>query len=138
MKRLQKISSLPILAALLASGGAIAGYASLASAQSTDTNVGTSSNSRSMGPRGNIDPHKGGHIGKNGTREELLTGDSAAKATAAAIAAVPGGTVERVETDAEGATYEAHMTKTDGSRATVKLDANFTVTGTEGGFGKQQ
>ena len=138
MKRLQKISSLPILAALLASGGAIAGYASLASAQSTDTNVGTSSNSRSMGPRGNTDPHKGGHIGKNGTREELLTGDSAAKATAAAIAAVPGGTVERVETDAEGATYEAHMTKTDGSRATVKLDANFTVTGTEGGFGKQQ
>jgi len=32
---------------------------------------------------------------------------AADKVTAAAEAAVPGGTIRRVETDAEGATYEA-------------------------------
>lgn len=75
----------------------------------------------------------GGHVGANGTKEELLTGDDAAKVTAAAQAAVPGGTVERVETDAEGAAFEAHVTKADGSDVTVKLDANFNVTSTEDG-----
>ena len=38
-----------------------------------------------------------------------------------------------METDAEGAAYEAHITLADGSRATVKLDDSFTVTGTETG-----
>ena len=45
--------------------------------------------------------------------------------------AVPGGTIQRVENDAEGSTYEAHMTKADGSEVTVKLDANFKVTSVE-------
>ena len=35
---------------------------------------------------------------------------------------------ERVENDAEGSPYEAHMTKSDGSRVTVKVDSNFKVT----------
>ena len=38
-----------------------------------------------------------------GGSEELLTGDLAAQVTAAAEAAVPGGTIVRVETDAQGA-----------------------------------
>ncbi len=84
------------------------------------------------GPRGGGGPN-GGHVGANGTKEELLTGDDAAKVTAAAQAAVPGGTIERVETDAEGAAFEAHVTKEDGSDVTVKLDANFNVTSTEDG-----
>jgi hypothetical protein len=79
------------------------------------------------------DPTKGGHVGTNGTKEELLTGNTADKVTAAALAAVPGGTIQRVENDAEGATYEAHMTKADGSDVTVKFDANFTVTSTDAG-----
>ena len=79
------------------------------------------------------DPSQGGHVGSNGTKEVLLTGDTATKAKAAALAAVPGGTVQRVENDAEGATYEAHVTKSDGSEVTVKMDANFKVTSTEGG-----
>ena len=33
----------------------------------------------------------------------------------------------RAETDAQGATYEVHMKKADGSDVTVKLDANFKV-----------
>lgn len=61
--------------------------------------------------------------------ETLLTGDNAAKAKAAALAKVPGATVDRVETDADGGgVYEAHITKADGSRATVLMDKDFAVT----------
>lgn len=83
-------------------------------------------------PQG-FDKAKGGHVGQNGTKEELLTGDTATKVTDAAKAAVPDGTVDRVETDAEGAAYEAHVTKADGSEVTVKLDASFAVTSIENG-----
>lgn len=67
----------------------------------------------------------------------LLTGDALTKAKAAAPTAVPGGTVLRVEKDAEDAAYEAHITKSDGSNVTVKLDTNFKVTTTESEFGHQ-
>jgi hypothetical protein len=80
-------------------------------------------------------PMQGGHAGANGVKETLLTGDTATKATAAAQAAVPGATILRVETDAEGATYEAHMKKPDGSLVTVKMDTSFKVTSTENGMG---
>jgi hypothetical protein len=79
------------------------------------------------------DPTQGGHVGANGVVEKLLTGTTADKAKAAALAAVPGATIERVENDAEGATYEAHMVKADGTHVTVKMDANFKVTGIETG-----
>ena len=69
----------------------------------------------------------------NGITEEELTGDTAASVEAAVLAAYPDATIERMETDAGGATYEAHVTLADGSRATVKLDAAFAVTGTETG-----
>ena len=123
--------AIPAIAIAMTVGGALAGFASIAAAQSSDTSGTTT---QMQAPAGkNFDPTKGGHVGKNGTKEELLTGDAAAKATAAALAAVPGGTVERVETDAEGAAFEAHMTKADGSHVTVKFDANFNVTATEDG-----
>jgi hypothetical protein len=58
--------------------------------------------------------------------ETLLTGDTLAKVTAAAQAKVSGGTIVRVETDADGhAAYEAHMTKADGTPVTVYVDRNF-------------
>ncbi|MDQ1445635.1 MAG: hypothetical protein QOI20_2099 [Acidimicrobiaceae bacterium] len=85
------------------------------------------------GGRPPFDPARGGHMGANGVKEALLTGTTADKVKAAALAAVPGGTVERVENDAEGATYEAHMTKADGSDVTVKLDDAFKVTSIEDG-----
>jgi peptidase YpeB-like protein len=66
--------------------------------------------------------------------ETLLTGDTAAKVRAAALAKVSGGTIERVETDADGhAAYEAHMTRSDGSRVTVYVDRSFEVVGVESG-----
>lgn len=71
----------------------------------------------------------------HGPGETLLTGTTAEKVTAAAKAAVPGGTIIRVETDSGGAAYEAHVQKADGSTVTVKLDASFNVTATQDGFG---
>lgn len=81
------------------------------------------------------DPSVGGHKGANGVTEALLTGTTADKVKAAALVAVPGATVQRVENDAEGAVYEAHVVKADGTKATVKFDANFVVTGIETGHG---
>jgi hypothetical protein len=87
------------------------------------------------GPGGaGFDPSRGGHTA-NGITETVLTGDNATRAKAAAEAAEPGATVIRAETDAEGAAYEVHLQKSDGSYVTVKLDSNFKVTGTENGFG---
>jgi hypothetical protein len=83
---------------------------------------------------GNFDPTKGGHMA-NGITEALLTGDTADKVKAAALAAVPGGTIQRVENDAEGSPYEAHMTKSDGTQVTVKVDSNFKVTTIVNGAG---
>ena len=54
------------------------------------------------------DPSQGGHTA-NGVTETLLTGDTASQVTAAAQGAVPGATIDRVETDAEGAADETHM-----------------------------
>jgi hypothetical protein len=70
----------------------------------------------------------------NGKTETLLTGDDLAKVTAAVQTTVPGATIDRAETDADGATYEAHITKSDGSKATVKFDANFNVTSVDAGM----
>ncbi len=69
------------------------------------------------------------HSGEMGI-EEPLTGDLADQVTAAAGAAVPGGTVERVETDAHGATYEAHMLDADGNPVTVTFDDDLEVVDT--------
>ncbi len=81
--------------------------------------------------RNNADPSKGGHQ-YNGVTEQLLTGTTATKVKAAAEAAVPGGTVERVENDAEAnAPYEAHVVKADGSHVTVYVNADFTVKSVE-------
>ena len=64
--------------------------------------------------------------------ETLLTGDTAAKVRAAALAGVSGGTVDRVETDADGhAAYEAHMTDADGTPVTVYVDKQFEVVSVE-------
>ena len=66
--------------------------------------------------------------------ETELTGDALSKVTAAAQAKVPGGTIIRVETDADGnAKYEAHMTNADGTPVTVYVDADFNVVSVESG-----
>lgn len=133
MKKVNKIivPSVVGLAAFAGLAGGLALNAIGASAEtSTDTAVASSSTSPAQ-----KDPSQGGHVGSNGVKEELLTGETATKAKAAAEAAVPGGTILRVENDAEGATYEAHVKKSDGSQVTVKMDASFKVTSIDTGPG---
>jgi hypothetical protein len=137
------------LAVAAMTGGAIgATFLGTANAQdSTSTTAPSSSSSGSSssgssnstapdqgGPHGPPDWSQAGHQA-NGKTEALLTGDAKSKATAAAEAAVPGATPQRVETDADGDAYEVHMTKSDGSIVTVKLDSNFKVTRTIDGMG---
>src|SRR3954454_15371101 len=73
----------------------------------------------------------GGPRSANGITETVLTGDEATKVEAAVTAANAGATIDRMETDADGDTYEAHITLADGSHATVKLDASFNITSTD-------
>ena len=132
MNRTRKIAVGGALAASTLLGGGI-GAALLNGAASAQTNTPTTEAPSTTDPsQQSPDRSKGGHTA-NGVTETLLTGGTAAKVEAAALAAVPGGTVERVENDAEGSPYEAHMTNAEGNRVTVKLDSNFTVTSVEDG-----
>jgi hypothetical protein len=125
-------------AAGLVVGGAFAGAVIAAALPaSADPSPGPSgagteaSNAPHSGRGPGAGPRGGGHRGD----ETPLTGTDAEKARAAALKAVPGATIDRVETDADGAVYEAHLTRPDGSKATVKFDKDFTVTAVQDGMG---
>ena len=112
-------------------GAAIAGAATGGSSPTTERAPAASSAPTGAAPSNMRDPATMSH----GPNETLLTGTTADKVKAAALAAVPGGTVIRVETDSAGSPYEAHIKKADGTEVTVKVDASFNVTTTEQGFG---
>jgi hypothetical protein len=108
------------LTALALGGAAIAGAASGNGSAGISAAATTQSNGAPQG----LPPQR--------SDETLLSGDTAAKVTAAAKAELPGATIERVETDADGhAKYEAHARKADGSQATVYVNDNFEVVGVE-------
>jgi hypothetical protein len=81
-------------------------------------------------PSGNVDESK-----SQRPDEHLLTGDTASKVRAAALAKYPGATVLRVETDSDGV-YEAHLRTSGGQRVTVEVDKAFKVTGEEAAPGR--
>jgi hypothetical protein len=67
--------------------------------------------------------------------ETLLTDGTATKVKEAALAKLPGAAIVRVETDADGnAAYEAHVVKSDGTPATVYVNAQFDVVSVESGM----
>jgi len=68
--------------------------------------------------------------------EKAVSSTISATLTQKALAKVPGATVYRVETDSGDAAYEVHLTKSDGTEATVKFDKNLNVTALETGMGK--
>jgi hypothetical protein len=104
-------------------GGGSYGLASAASGNTT-TNATTTATG--------APPGAGQPWGGQRPDETLLTGDTLAKVKAAALAEVSGGTIVRVETDADGhAAYEAHMTNAGGTPVTVYVDKNFDVVSTE-------
>jgi hypothetical protein len=123
-------------AGLLAAGAVAGGVATSALSASAASTAFTASaspaSSSSGGPArpsfpGGARPVRPDEKGVSGTKEATLR--------AAALKAVPGGTVYRIETDAGDGAYEAHMRKADGSLATVKFDENLKVTKVEGGMG---
>ena len=120
-----------VLGAAALGGSALAGAASKGSTQSPSTTPSQSSSPQGQPPAGTAPGNgaAGGHVGRNGQRETLLTGDTAAKVKAAALAKVSGGTLERVETDADhGSPYEAHVRKADGTELEVLVNKDFQVT----------
>jgi hypothetical protein len=108
-------------------GGVLAATNSASAADSATSTVAAPAAGAPIAPANSATPVRAG--------EKALTGTNLAAAKAAALRAVPGGTVYRVETDADGATYEAHMTKADGTLVTVKFDKSFKVTAIQNGMG---
>jgi hypothetical protein len=119
------------LVTLAALGALALGGSALAGAAQSGSSSGSSS---SASPQGYGPPPQGGrpagrHVGANGKQEQPLSGDTAAKVKAAALKKVPGGTVERVETDVDhGSPYEAHVRKSDGTELEVLVNKDFDVT----------
>ena len=105
------------LAALAAGGSAFAGAATTKNGSNSSA---SSASSSSAGDR----PQR--------PRQTELTGETADKVKAAALAKVPGGTVMRVESDGPGgAAYHAHVRKSDGSEVVVSVNSSFEATAVE-------
>jgi hypothetical protein len=129
-RRARRLAATGLVVSGLLAGGILAG-SQVANAASTSPTSSASTSAASSDPNVGLDPTTMRH----GPGETLLTDGTASKVKAAALAAVPGGTVIRVETDSAGSPYEAHVEKSDGSIVTVKVDDSFNVTTTESGFG---
>src|SRR5207248_1227102 len=110
-----------VAAIVLGVGTGSYGIASAAGGSSSSSS--TSTTAAQTAPAG---PSRGQPWGAQRSDETLLTGDALAKVTAIAQSKVSGGTIVRVETDADGhAKYEAHMTDASGNAVTVYVDASF-------------
>ena len=119
-----------LLAAGVISGGvlasALSASASTSAAGGSTASSASSADARAPGP-GGAQPVR--------SDEKGVPSATAAALHAAALKAVAGGTVYRIETDAGDGVYEVHMTKADGSLVTVKFDKNLKVTKVESGMG---
>jgi hypothetical protein len=115
------------LAALAVAIGIAGGSYGIASAASGNSSSSSSNAATATQPAASAQPWGGQR-----SDETLLTGDAESKVRAAALAEVSGGTIIRVETDADGnAAYEAHMTKSDGTPVTVYVDRSYNVVSVE-------
>jgi len=116
------------LAALALGGSAIAGAASSQTASSTPSS-GSSTQARPAfnGPAPGTAAHE--------DAEKPVTGAAAAKAQAAAVKSVGGGTAGPVTTDMTGKGFETTVTKTDGSKVEVHLDSSYNAMQFPGGPG---
>jgi len=126
------LGAMGLLAAGAISGGVLASALSASAATSTPLASGSTASSLSSSH-----PKPRGPGGAQPVRPDEKSVSSATAATlrAAALKAMPGGTVYRIETDAGDGVYEAHMTKADGSLVTVKFDKDLKVTKVESGMG---
>ena len=142
-----KIRIIPVAAGLAAATGIAITGASLANAATTTSPAaataytapqqnGEMPSGTPPQANGNTDPSK-----PMRSDEKLLTGEVAAKVTAAAKKKEPTATIQRVETDSDGV-YEAHMVRTDGTQVIVQVDKTYAVTNVQvmgqGGAGAQR
>lgn len=126
-------TSLAVLGAIAVGSAAIAGAAT--GKKSTTPAPEAPSYGYGYGPPGPPPPGMppGGPRGAHGFLGHgpgmPLTGDTAQKVKAAALAKVKGGTVMRLEADGpQGSKYEAHVRKADGTPVLVLVDKQFEVT----------
>jgi hypothetical protein len=117
--RTQKIVGGAALVLAGFAGGAALALTGSASASSGDVPVASGEAGHSFDPSKSMRPD-----------EHLLTGTTAGKVRAAALAKYPNATVQRVETDSDGV-YEAHLVTAAGQEVTVEVGRSFAVTGTE-------
>jgi hypothetical protein len=125
---MQVPKSLALAAMVVGIAGGSYGLASAASGTSTSTTTAAPPAAPSLGQQPSSQRPWGGRR----SDETPLTGDALAKVTAIAKAKVSGGTIVRVETDADGhAAYEAHMTDASGNPVTVYVDSSFNAVSVE-------
>jgi len=122
----------------MATGAAIAGAAiggaAIANAATTST-TSTSGSATAPAVSGNPRAHFPAHgTASHEDAEKTVSGAAAVKARAAAVKSVGSGTAGEVTTDFTGSGYEVTVTKSDGSKVEVHLNASFqTVDGGPGG-----
>jgi len=117
-----------LAAGAIAVGLAAGSYGVAAAASGTNTSPSTGDTPQSAPAA----PDPQNPWGPQRSDETPLQGDTLASVKAAALAKVPGATIVRIETDADGhAAYEAHLVKQDGTPATVYVDKQFDVVGVE-------
>jgi hypothetical protein len=119
--------------------GVAAGSYGIASAASGSSSGSSQASALSSGwpaaAGGSSAPNARQPWGRQRSDETPLTGEALSKVKALAKAKVPGGTIVRVETDADGnAAYEAHMVKADGTPVTVYVSKQFDVVSVESGM----
>ena len=128
MENQRRISRIVVVCAVAA--GLAAGSYGIAAAASGGS-AGSSGSAAPGAPVASTQTQPWGHQRSD---ETPLTGDTLTKVEDAAKAKVSGGTIIRVETDADGnAAYEAHMVDANGAPVTVYVDKQFDVVGVESG-----
>lgn len=109
------LAGVTALAALGLGGAAIAGAAT----SPTTTAASHRAQPRFNGPAPGTAAHE--------SAEKAVAGDAAARAQAAAVKSVGGGTAGPVTTDCTGRGFETTVTKPDGTKVEVHLDSSYNV-----------
>ena len=120
------------LAALAVGGSAIATAAASQNTATTTRATSPSSSSAQAAPMFNGPAHG---TAAHENAEKAVAGTAAAKAQAAAVKFVGGGTAGTVTTDYKGTGYEVTVTKSDGSKVEVHLDSAYNAFRGFGGHG---
>jgi len=124
-----------VTAGLLAAGAISGGILATALSASASGNTSTAAASTVSSLAGGAKTPGPGGAQPVRSDEKSVPGATAATLRAAALTAVPGASVYRIETDAGDGAYEVHMKKADGSLVTVKFDKDLKVTKVESGMG---